>query len=149
MRTRVWEAVCILFLSAATMNALCIFVTTTVLADAQAAYPGSWVGVWQGELDGQPSVVLTLAQDNGSLEGTLVLNIVSRDNGQPHIIAREPHVLMHLRVDRNTLAFQLKRIDGSNVPMDFTVLLTSSSGARIHCLNCGDDAPTVEMTRLD
>ena len=149
MRIRVWEAVGILFLSAATMNAFCIFVTTTVLADAQATPPSSWVGVWQGELSGQPSVVLTLAQDNGSLEGTLVLNIISRDNGQPHIIAHEPHVLMHLRVDRNTLAFQLKRIDGANVPMDFTLEQTSGSSAKIHCRNCGDDAPVVEMTKED
>jgi hypothetical protein len=60
------------------------------------------------ELDGQPSVVLTLAQDTDILEGTLVLNIVSRAGGEPRIIAHEPHVLMHVRTEGDILSFQLK-----------------------------------------
>ncbi len=47
------------------------------------------------------------------------------------------------------LSFQLKRLDASSPLMDFTVTLTAPGSARIHCLNCGDDAPVVEMTRED
>ena len=53
-----------------------LFIAATTLA-AQSTSPSDWAGVWQGELDGQPSVVLTLARDNGTLEGTLVLNVIN------------------------------------------------------------------------
>ena len=129
-----------------TLCALLIAVTTMA---TQTSSPSNWVGVWHGELDGQPSVVLTLAQDNGALEGTLVLNIISRDSGQPHIVAHEPHTLVQPHIDGARLSFRLKRIDESTTPMNFNVELTSRDHASIHCLNCGDDAPTVEMTKQD
>ena len=57
------------------------------------------VGVWQGKFDDQPSLILTLAEDTGkTLEGAPVMNILSRDSGQPHVVAREPHVLVRPRV---------------------------------------------------
>lgn len=34
--------------------------------------------------------------------------------------------------------------------MDFTVTLTAKgTTAKIHCMNCGDDAPVVEITKED
>jgi hypothetical protein len=127
---------------------LCVLVTMTCTVTAHAGDTG-WVGVWQGRLNGQPSVILTLAEDNGTLEGTLVLNIVSRDGGLAHIVAHEPHVLMHPQANRSSLSFRLKRIDGSNDLMDFTVILSDSSSGSIHCSNCGSEAPTVAMTKQD
>jgi len=147
MRIRAWEAVCALFLGAAMANTACIGFTNLVIVHAQSV--SSWVGVWQGELDGVPSVVLTLARDGGKLEGTLVLNMITREGGAPRIVAHEVHVLLRTRTQGDSLAFQVERIDRSAAPMDFTVQLTSETSARIHCLNCGDDAPTVEITRLD
>jgi hypothetical protein len=149
MRIRAWEAVCALFLGAAMANAVCTWFTATALAHAQTTAASSWVGVWQAQLDGLPSAVLTLAQDKGTLEGTLVLSIISRDGGNPHVIAHEPHVLMHLQLIGSTLSFQLKRIDGSTDPMNFIVEQASDGNAKLHCLNCGDDAPIVEITKLD
>jgi hypothetical protein len=127
---------------------LCALLIATTLA-AQSSNPSDWVGVWQGELDGIPSVVLTVAQDNGSLEGTLVLNIITRDGARSHIIAHEPHTLMQPHTDGARLSFRLKRIDGSATPMDFNVELISHDHASIHCLDCGENAPTVEMTKQD
>ena len=46
-----------------------LLIAATALA-AQSSSPSDWIGVWQGELDGQPSVTLTLAKDSGTLEGT-------------------------------------------------------------------------------
>lgn len=128
-----------------TLALLCAFLGG---ATSTLPQPANWLGVWQGQLDGLPSVVLTLAKDSGTLEGTLVLNIITRDNGSPHIVAREVHVMLRPRTQGDTLAFQVKRIDPSAPPMDFTVLQTSQTTATIHCLNCGD-APTVEITKLD
>jgi hypothetical protein len=128
---------------------VCVGMTILCCASAQSNSDTGWVGVWQGELDGQPSVILTLAEDTGTLEGTLVLNIISRKGGEPHIVAREPHVVVGPRTDGNRLTFQLKRLDASRPMMDFTATLTAQRSARIHCLNCGDDAPVVDMTKED
>lgn len=95
------------------------------------------MGVWEGQLDGQPSVILTLAEDTGALEGTLVLNGVSRDGGQPHIAVRESHVLVHPLLEGPTLSFRVKRLDSSSPLMDLTVTLKAGGNATIHCLNCG------------
>ena len=134
MKMRMWGVVCVVILAAG-------------LAAEQSDKDAAWVGSWQAELDGQPSAVLTLAEDNGALEGTLVLNGISRDGGQPHIAVRETHALMHPRLEGRTLSFQVKRINASSPLMNFTVDLTTQGSARLHCLNCGEDVPVVEMTR--
>ena len=106
-----------------------------------------WIGVWEGRLDGQPSVTLTLARDTGQLSGTLVLNIIKKeDGGQPHVAAVEPHALINPRVDGNSLSFGVRKIDQSTL-LNFIVALTPEGKARIHCTNCGKDAPTVDMDR--
>src|SRR5690242_893399 len=79
-------------------------------ATAQDSVDAGWIGVWQGELDGLPSAILTLAKDDGKLDGTLVLNGISRSGGTPHIAVREAHVLMHPKLNGNTLSFDLKRV---------------------------------------
>ena len=128
---------------------VCVGMIVLFCAATQSNVGPGWVGVWHAELDGQPSAVLTLAQDNGDLEGTLVLNGISRDGGPPHIAVREAHVLMHPRLEGRTLSFQLKRKVASSPLMNFTVDLSAQGNARLHCLNCGEDAPVVEMTKED
>lgn len=118
-----------------------LLISATLPTSTQSSNPSDWVGVWQGELDGQPSIVLTLATDDGTLQGTLVLNGISRDGGSPHIAVRETHVLLHPALTGMTLSFDVKRLRGSAATMNFTVKRTSRQTARIHCLNCGDDAP--------
>ncbi len=119
----------------------------TTIAFAQSQGDAKWIGVWQGTLDGQPSVTLTLAEDSGELGGTIVLNMISRDGGQPHVVSIQPHTLVHPRLDAGKLSFELNRPDRSGNPMNFTVALTPEGKARIHCLNCGPDAPTVDLVK--
>lgn len=126
-----------------------LFLSTAVLAAAQSGSSSDWVGVWQAQLDGQTSTVLALATDDGSLQGTLVLNGISRDGGAPHIAVRETHFLLHPTLNGNRLSFAVKGIRRSNTTMDFTVEQTSRNTAKIRCLNCGEDAPLVEITRQD
>jgi hypothetical protein len=114
-------------------------------AAAETPVNSKWDGVWQGRLDGQPSVTLTLAEDTGELGGTLVLNVVEKEDGQARVAAIEPHVLVHPRLDGNLLSFTVRRLDGD--PANFTVVLTPEGNARIHCTNCGTDAPVVDMTK--
>ena len=125
----------------------CLLIMAGCMAVAQGSSDASWVGVWQAELDGQPSAILTLAKDNGTLEGTLVLNGISRDGGKPHIAVREAHLLMHPKIDGNKLSFDLKRLQNSEGRMSFTMDFTDSGSAILHCSNCGRDAPAVQLRK--
>jgi hypothetical protein len=118
------------------------------LARAQA--PGEdWAGIWQANVGGLPSSTLTLASDTGALGGTMVLDMIGDEGGQPHVIASEPHVLLNLRVSADALSFQVKtrRKDMANSLASFEVKRTAADKATIHCINCGDGAPVVELTR--
>jgi hypothetical protein len=55
--------------------------------------------------------------------------------------------LVNPQVDGNNLNFEVRKIDGSSDLLNFTVALTPEGKARIHCTNCGKDAPTVDMER--
>jgi hypothetical protein len=126
-----------------------LLISTACVAAVQSSASADWIGVWQGELDGQPSVILTLAADGGMLEGTLVLNGISRDGGAPRVAVREAHVLLHPQVNGTTLSFEVKHLRGSATSADFTVEMSSSGNAKIHCLNCGDNAPVIEIAKQD
>jgi hypothetical protein len=128
---------------------LCALLIAATTVAAQSSSSSNWVGVWQGELDGIPSVILTLATDRGTLQGTLVLNGINNEGGKPHIAVRETHILLHTTQSGKSLSFEVERLRGGSNTMNFTVEETSSVSAKIHCLNCGDDAPVVEITKQD
>ena len=53
-----------------------------------------WVGVWEGQLDGKPGVTVTLGNDTGDLQGTIVFNVVTREGGgDAHVIGHDAHAL--------------------------------------------------------
>ncbi len=128
---------------------VCAFLGAALLfaaaSQSQSANQATWLGVWQGELNGQPSATLTLADDTGVLGGTLVLNRIKNEGGQARIVAVEPHVLLDPRGNGDGLAFQCRKPNGG--VLNFSVKLVAANKATIHCLNCGPDAPTVEIVR--
>lgn len=124
---------------------LCAALMYPAASSSQPARQANWLGVWQGELDGQPSVILTLADDTGEIGGTLVLNIIKNEDEHAHIVAAEPHVLLNTRGNADSMTFQCRKLKGGM--LDFSVKLVATGKATIHCLNCGPDAPTVEIVR--
>jgi hypothetical protein len=127
-----------------TLVALCASATAQT-----ASRNDSWVGMWQADAEGLPTGTMTLAEDTGTLGGTLVLDIIQREDGHPHVIAQEPHVLVNPQVDGNKLSFdvRMQKRDGSVKVARFVVLLKSDGKASLHCVNCGPDAPVVEMAK--
>jgi hypothetical protein len=109
----------------------------------------SWVGIWHADAEGLPTGTMTLAEDTGTLGGTLVLDIIQPEDGHPHVIAQQPHVLVNPQVDGNKLSFdvRMQKRDGSVKIANFAVLLQSEDKASLHCMNCGPDAPVVEMAK--
>ncbi|MGO9326169.1 MAG: hypothetical protein ACLP07_16560 [Terracidiphilus sp.] len=118
-------------------------------AKAQTTTNEDWVGIWHANAGGQPTGTLTLATDTGELGGTVVLDMVSDRSGTPKVIASEPHVLMNPIADSNTLTFQVKmqKPQGSSFVASFEVKRTATDKATIHCVNCGADAPVVELVK--
>ena len=116
---------------------------------ALAASPkgnAAWVGVWNGELDGQPSVKLTLADDTGELGGTVVFNLIKKENGNARVAGSDAHLLVHPRLDGASLSFRVVRGSDSR-ELEMTMMLESDGKAQLRCLNCGADTPVAELTR--
>jgi hypothetical protein len=126
----------ILALSAITL------ICSAALATAQAA-PSSmssslkWVGVWQGQLEGFPGVVLTLGDDLGELSGTMVFTAI-RDGV---IAGHATHNILRPHLDGNRLSFQVKGPRGGDQILDMSLDLTSDSKGKLLCLKCGAAAP--------
>jgi hypothetical protein len=115
-------------------------------ATAQSQSNSQWLGVWHAELDGQPSVTLTLADDTGALGGTVVLNLIEKEpGGSAHVMQTDAHVLMNPQTDQNRLLFACKKPTGELI--HFAVERNADGVVTIHCLDCGAGAPTVQLTR--
>jgi len=108
-----------------------------------------WVGVWQGELEGVPGVVLTLSDDIESPGGTIVFTVLATDSTSehPNIVGHETRAIMHPEVNGDTLLFRVKGIGNSNDIMEMTFTLTGTSKGQLKCLKCGSATP-VEMRLL-
>jgi hypothetical protein len=111
---------------------------------AQSTNHTSWLGVWQGELEGQPAVTLTLAEEDGELGGTVVLNMISREGGTPHVIGSTVHMVMHPSVEGNTLSFDVKRPSDTKL-LKMAVVLEPNGKMKIECVTCGDNRATTEL----
>lgn len=105
-----------------------------------------WVGVWEGQLDGQPGVTVTLGSDAGDLQGTIVFNVVTRDGGEAHVMGRDAHVLTHIHLSDSTLAFQVIR-RGDSRDLHLAMHLTDYGKAELQCAHCGGP-PSTELFRM-
>lgn len=129
----------ILFLILGAMGLMCFVV-------AENRDYTKWVGVWEGQLDGQPGVTVTLGRDTGDLQGTIVFNVVTRDNGTAHVIGHDAHVLTNVNLKDATLAFHVIRL-GDSQELHLTMKLTNVDKAVLECADCGGPGST-ELARI-
>jgi hypothetical protein len=131
------------------LRTLALACATLALPFTAIANPTSnWTGVWESKLDGVTAVTLTLAEDAGTLDGTIVFHAVSREGGQPHSISIEPHTLMNPHLEGNILSFQVRRGNGSAEVLNMTVELNNPNKAQFHCTNCGPEGTKAELDRM-
>ena len=110
-----------------------------------------WTGVWQGALDGVPAVTLTLADDAGEANGTIVFHAIKNDHGHAYAFSTEPHTLIHPRIegaDGNTISFQVKRGNGSAEILNMSVELGEDGSVHFACSNCGAEGTKAELARM-
>jgi hypothetical protein len=110
-----------------------------------------WTGVWQGTLGGIPSVTLTLADDAGEANGTIVFHAIKNENGHAFAFSTEPHTLISPRVsgvDGNTISFQVRRGNGSSEILNMAVELEKDGNIKFNCSNCGPDGTKADLERM-
>ena len=132
-----------LFVTASTANTQ----TAAQSIDKPVIHP-KWTGVWQGNLDGVPAVILTLANDAGEANGTIVFHAIKDENGHAYSFSTEPHTLIHPRVEGNTLSFQVIRGNGSAEVLNMSVELNKDGNIQFTCPNCGPDGSHAELDRI-
>ena len=108
-----------------------------------------WTGVWQANLDGVPSVTLTLADDAGEANGTIVFHAIKNDHGHPYSFSTEPHTLIHPHIDGNALTFQVVRGNGSKEVLNMEVEFKQDGNLHFACTNCGPEGSKAEMDRMN
>jgi hypothetical protein len=110
-----------------------------------------WTGVWQGTLGGVPAVTLTLADDAGDANGTIVFHAIKNDHGHAYAFSTEPHTLINPHVlgnDGNTISFQVKRGNGSAEILNMSVELGEDGSVQFACSNCGREGTKAKLDRM-
>jgi hypothetical protein len=108
-----------------------------------------WTGVWQANLGGVPSVTLTLADDAGEANGTIVFHAIKNDHGHAYSFSTEPHTLIHPQIDGDTLSFQVVRGNGSKEVLNMAVEFKQDGNLHFSCSNCGPEGTKAEMDRMN
>lgn len=101
--------------------------------------PSAFVGVWRGNLDNLPALVLTISDEGGSLSGAALFYLHKRQSVNDRWTATPglPEPLFNLRVEGNTLSFQLSHKHAhpprtlSDTLVDFRLLLVGPNRARV------------------
>jgi hypothetical protein len=124
--------------------------TAAASIDKPFVHP-KWTGVWQSTLGGIPAVTLTLADDAGEANGTIVFHAIKNDHGHAYSLSTEPHTLIHPRIegaDGNTISFQVKRGNGSAEILNMSVELAEDGSVKFACSNCGHDGTSAKLDRM-
>ena len=131
-------------------------ILTTSAANAQTAAQSidkpfvhpKWTGVWETKLDGVTAVTLTLANDAGEANGTIVFHAIKKENGHAFAFSTEPHTLINPRIQDNTLTFQVIRGNGSHEVLNMSVEFHENGNMGFTCSNCGPEGSKAELDRI-
>ena len=105
-----------------------------------------WVGVWEGQLNDRPGLTVTLGNDAGDLQGTIVFNFFGPEGtGEAHVLGHDAHVLTHINFHDSALTFHAKQ--GDSRELNFSMKLTGDGTAMLDCTDCGE-APSIKLNRI-
>jgi len=111
-----------------------------------------WAGVWEITDPSKPGGMVTLADDSGSLQGTITFNVKDRDTGKR--IAIEVRSLVNPHIEGDAVVFQVRGIlkphlqgetdtdTAADTELAKMKLEPAGAGkASMVCANCGNTAP--------
>jgi hypothetical protein len=112
-------------------------------SQAATASHAAWIGVWQAKVEDRPGITLTLADDGRELAGTIVFEVLNREENRH--IAHEPHTQLNANVEENVLSFQVNGCCNNGGILNMTIKQTKDGKAQFRCSNCGSE----EVTELE
>jgi hypothetical protein len=130
----------------AKLFSMAVICASSCAAFGQAATQPSWIGVWNGTLDGIPGVTLTLADDHGQLGGTIVFNVVLKQP-EPHIGGTDTLMVAQPQLNGDTLQFQVIR-SHDHKQLQIAAKKLDDQHVALRCLNCGD-GPTATLVKFE
>ncbi|HWQ52129.1 MAG TPA: hypothetical protein VN442_00495 [Bryobacteraceae bacterium] len=91
-------------------------------------------GVWRGQMDGVPALVMTISDEGGDLTGAILFYLIRRQPGQPpHSAPGIPEPLFNLKFDGKALDFRVshRRSHGARTandpPVSFRLKITGAN----------------------
>ncbi len=116
--------------------ALIVAVATGVAATGNGR-DAAVCGIWRGELDNLPAVVLNITDEAGPLQGAILFCLIRQDEGKPPTsLPGIPEPLFNPQFDGKTLTFQVSHRrahadTASDPPVTFRLDLTGPDEARL------------------
>lgn len=116
---------------------LCLVLSCACLASA-ADRNSAVTGVWRGQTDGLPALVMTISDEGGDLSGAILFYLIRRDAGQPpRSTPGDPEPMFNLRFDGKVLDFSVshRRAHGARTandpPVNFRLTITGPNEGQL------------------
>jgi hypothetical protein len=117
-------------------------------ADKNAAI----TGVWRGQMDSLPALVMTISDEGGDLTGAMLFYLIRRDEGKPPQSSPGiPEPLFNLKFDGKVLDFRMshRRSHGARTandpPVGFRLKITGPNEGLL--LREGDQGEALRVSR--
>ena len=107
-------------------------------------------GEWQGEMHGLKAVTISIHEDGGRIEGSVIFYVTRGDNGQGlRTVGRDQRKMVETHWDGKTLRFAVGApdFDPGAPGVRFTMTLTGDKRAELKRL--GNVAMTLPVVRLE
>jgi hypothetical protein len=128
----------------------------SLLAFASLAFAGGKysdiTGVWRGEMDGVPALVMTICDEGDELTGAMLFYLVRREEGQPvRSSPGHPTPMFNMKFDGKTLRFRVshRRAHGARTANDPPVAmrLTITGGGEGMIIHESDETVSLRVIR--
>jgi hypothetical protein len=107
-------------------------------------------GVWRGQIDGLPALVMTISDEGGELSGAVLFYLIRRDPGQPpRSTPGVPEPMFNVRFDGQTLEFRVSHRrahppgSANDPPVSFQLTITGANEGRLVQEGSASDARRV------
>jgi hypothetical protein len=107
------------------------------------------VGKWEGQMHDRKAVTITISEDRGRMEGSVVFYVIRDGDGQgPRVVGQDERKILEPHWDGRTLRFAVGApdFDPGAPGVRFTMTVTGDKKAELK--RWGEDQITMAMTRL-
>jgi hypothetical protein len=127
-----------------------IFIVLGILCLSVFAVAASPIlGTWQGETEGQPSVILTVIDNRGKLDGTVVFNVLQKEGDKFKVVNGHQSALLNPNLDGKLFKFDIQDPNdpSGKATLSFEMRLTGNDEGVLKNVDEDTAAPPVTMKR--